>query len=82
MQFTISLFTIVSCLSTLQSHSGIYSFLDSLLAQGKKCDPRLVPSYSSCLDADTYHELLASLSTIRDNYQVGPQIDISSDEEN
>lgn len=75
---------IVPCCTALQSHSGLRSFVGVLYDHTLKCNPRLVPTYAtSCLDCDSYQELLTSLTNISDCYHTGgPQSECSTDEEN
>lgn len=73
--------TAFSC-TALQTHSGISFLLDTLLDHAHKCNPRLVPTYGSCLDGDTYLELLSNLKSFKDSYKTGSPSECSTDEEN
>jgi hypothetical protein len=73
--------SMVSCYSSLQSHAGIASLLTALHDHTHKHHPRTVPTYnSSCLDNDTYGDVLTQLLDIRDNYTVNPSADDTDDD--
>ena len=81
LSFHTSISLAFSC-TALQTHSGISFFLDTLLDHAHKCNPRLVPTYGSCLDGDTYLELLSNLKSCKDSYKTGSPSECSTDEEN
>ena len=74
----------MSSYTALQSHSGIEEFFKTLHSEVKGIDIRRVPVYhSTCLDPDSYQEMLAKLQEIKDLYHIGLSTsDDSTDEEN
>lgn len=73
---------IVTGLASLQSQSGIHTFFNNFVSEVEKNNGFPTPScYSSCLDSDTYRELLSRVKSISDIYSTGSPVECSSDEE-
>ncbi len=70
----------VNSLATLQVHSGIHNLLQSLITRCGRGSTRLVPAYrQTCLDDDTYQELISDVTVAMDTYKTGPPSDCSTD---